>query len=114
MKRKSTAVIVREDDAGDDYWLLARQPLHSLLFLIPLLAVYEAGVLQLASGNEEARNGADYWMRMGLRLAGVEHPWTLPLLVLGLLFFWQVIGRYRWSLSPGTLVGMLVESVLFG
>jgi membrane protease YdiL (CAAX protease family) len=105
-----------EKPDGDDYWLRARQPLHCLLFLLPLLGVYEAGVLQMgtASGGDELRNGADYWMRTALRLAGVEQVWTLPLFILGLLFLWQVAGRYRWNLSPGTLVGMLAESVLFG
>ena len=32
----------------EDYWTLARQPLHSLLFLLPLLAFYEIGVGLLA------------------------------------------------------------------
>lgn len=102
------------DDVGDDYWMLARQPLHSVLFLLPLLGVYEAGVLQLGLVGNEFRNGADYWMRTGLRLAGVEFPWTLPLIVLGLLVLWQLAGRHRWTVSPGTLMGMLAESLLFG
>lgn len=101
-------------DAADDYWLLARQPLHCLLFLLPLLAVYEAGVVKLGAGGDELRNGADYWMRTGLRLAGLEHVWTLPAIVLGLLFVWQLAGRHRWSVFPSTLLGMLAESILFG
>ncbi|HTI50735.1 MAG TPA: hypothetical protein VL475_07285, partial [Planctomycetaceae bacterium] len=103
-----------EQDSGDDYWLLARQPLHSLIFLVPLLAVYELGVFRFGSTGDEIRNGADYWMRTGLKLAGLEYPWTLPLIVLGLLFLWQLAGRYRWRLSAGTLIGMLAESLLFG
>jgi hypothetical protein len=99
---------------GDDYWSLARQPLHSLFFLVPLLAVYELGVFRFGTTGDEVRNGADYWMRTGLRLAGLQYPWTLPLVVLGLLLLWQLAGRYRWSLSAGTLIGMLAESLLFG
>jgi hypothetical protein len=111
---KDPHAAIPEQDSGDDYWLLARQPLHSLIFLVPLLAVYELGVFRFGSTGDEIRNGADYWMRTGLKLAGLEYPWTLPLIVLGLLFLWQLAGRYRWRLSAGTLIGMLAESLLFG
>lgn len=97
----------------DDYWSLARQPLHCLLFLLPLLAAYEIGAVALAAGDS-ARNGADYWLRLGLNLAGFKHPWLLPLVVVGLLAAWQVVGGYRWKASPATLCGMLAESSLFG
>lgn len=100
---------------NDDYWVLARQPLQCLLFLSPLLAVYELGVLQLApTSRAELRNGADYWLRETLRTAGLVQPWLLPAVVVGLLFGWHVVGRYRWSLSAATMIGMFAESLLFG
>ncbi|MSR58288.1 MAG: CPBP family intramembrane metalloprotease [Planctomycetaceae bacterium] len=101
-------------DGGDDYWVEARQPLHCLLFLLPLLAVYEAGILHLGAGSDEVRNGADFWMRSGLAQLGLEQAWALPAIVIGLLCLWQLVGRYRWSISAVTLVGMLAESGLFG
>lgn len=113
-RMKEPLVETTTDGAADDYWLLARQPLHSLLFLLPLLGVYEAGVMKLGAGGDELRNGADYWMRTGLRLAGLEHVWTLPAIVLGLLLVWQIAGRHRWGVFPSTLLGMLAESMLFG
>lgn len=111
--KSSPAEIPEAEPAGDDYWLLARQPLHSLLFLIPLLAAYEAGVMHFGNGDE-IRNGADYLMRTGLRMAGLQEVWVLPALVVGLLFLWQLAGRYRWGVSPSALLGMLAESLLFG
>jgi hypothetical protein len=98
---------------SDDYWSLARQPLHSLLFLLPFLATYEIGAGVLAAGDA-ARNGADYWLRWTLSLLGFEHPWLLPLGVVGMLAAWQVFGGFRWKASPATLCGMLAESALFG
>src|SRR5262249_15038329 len=99
----------------DDYWTLARQPLHCLLFLLPLLVIYEIGVDFVSAGTQEAtRNGADHWMRSGLRMIGFRHPMLLPIVVIGLLTAWQFVGRYRWKPSPTTLFGMLAESVLFG
>lgn len=96
-----------------DYWAAARQPLHCLIFLLPLLATYEIGAATLAAGDA-ARNGADYWLRSGLHLAGFEHPLLLPFVVLGLLAVWQIVGGFRWRASPATLCGMLAESALFG
>jgi hypothetical protein len=99
----------------DDYWVLARQPLHCLLFLLPLLVTYEFGVVLVSGGpHDTVRNGADHWMRTGLRLAGFQHPLLLPLVVVGMLAGWQVVGHFRWKPSPSTLFGMLAESVLFG
>src|SRR5258707_294080 len=99
----------------DDYWTQARQPLYCLLFLLPLLAIYEIGVGLLAGdARETARNGADYWMRAGLHRVGFRHPLLLPVVVIGLLAGWHFVGRFRWKLSPATLVGMFAESLLFG
>ena len=42
MKQKVKPEIPQAD--RDDYWSMARQPLHCLLFLLPLLVVYEIGV----------------------------------------------------------------------
>lgn len=97
----------------DDYWSLARQPLNCLVFLLPLLTAYELGIW-LVSNGEAARNGADYWMRGALRLAGFERPSILPFLVIGALVFRHAAGRFRWKLSPATLAGMWAESALFG
>lgn len=97
----------------DDYWSLARQPLNCLLFLLPLLATYEIGAVVLAAGDS-ARNGADYWLRSGLHLAGFKHPLLLPFFIVGLLAAWQIVGGFRWKASPATLCGMLAESALFG
>jgi len=102
-------------NGDDDYWAVSRQPLHCLLFLLPLLATYEIGVGLVAGSVPNAgRNGADYWMRTGLMLAGFENPLLLPVLVVGLLVGWHFVGHFRWKPSPATLCGMLAESVLFG
>jgi membrane protease YdiL (CAAX protease family) len=101
-------------DSGDDYWALSRQPLHSLLFLLPLLAVYEIGVARLGAAGEQARNGADYWMRGTIQRAGFDLTLALPGLVIVLLLGWQACARYRWSVAPSVLLGMLAESLLFG
>jgi membrane protease YdiL (CAAX protease family) len=97
-----------------DYWELTRQPLPSLLFLLPLLFVYEWGAWWAA--REQAlsvRNGADQWMREGLLRTGVQFTHVLPLLVIVGLLAWHYGGRYRSRLSPDLMAGMYGESILF-
>lgn len=98
----------------DDYWAQAKRPLAALLFLLPLLALYEFGILYY--GGEQAttfRNGADCWMRGWLVWAGFMHPWLLPAAVVLLLGGWHLWERHPWRCSLDTLVGMFAESLLF-
>ena len=104
-----------EDRYRDEYWYVSRQPLASLLFVLPLLAAYELGAHYIRSAPEEpVRNGADYWIRSTLQQVGFEQPWFLPVVLLVGLLFWQLAGGYRWRASLGTLFGMLSESVVYG
>ncbi len=97
-----------------DYWSQTRQPLSCLVFLLPLLVLYEAGVLWLRSESRATiRNGADYWMRSWLYQAGFDYVFLLPILVVAILLVWHMWGQYPWNISSDTLVGMFAESLLF-
>lgn len=99
---------------SESYWSLARSPLHCLIFLLPLLATYELGVLWLGgSQSHQLRNGADCWMRDWLQQQGWEHPWLLPILIVLALLAWQLAGKFTWKIQFDTLVGMAAESLLF-
>ena len=94
------------------YWRQSRRPLASLAFVLPLLAVYEIGVLAL--GPSAVRNGADVWLRQLLDLIGLGSYFLLPVLTLAALLAWHHTTRDRWRLSAGVLYGMAVESALLG
>lgn len=97
-----------------DYWELTRQPLPSLIFLLPLLFVYEIGVILLAqSGITSARNGADHWIREGLLSVGFEQVNLLPSLIVFALGAWHFLGKYQKKISWDLWSGMLAESLLF-
>jgi len=97
-----------------DYWAETRRPLNCLVFLAPLLCVYEAGVLWVGGSNAEIiRNGADFWMRGWLHQVGFSQPWLLPALVVAGLVVWHVAGHFPSRVSLDTLVGMFAESLLF-
>lgn len=98
---------------ASDYWVDARKPLSCLLFLIPWIAVYEVGVLMLADREpDRIRNGADYWMRSLLSLAGLGQVLLLPVFVVGVLLTWHIVRQHPWQVRLETQVGMLAESFL--
>jgi membrane protease YdiL (CAAX protease family) len=91
-----------------------RHPWPCLVFVLPMLAAYETGVLELGGTNPDAvRNGADYWLRMAFGSLGLP-LWVPPLVLLTALVGWAY---YRREDQPddliGTLSGMAVESVLY-
>jgi len=109
------AVAERPDHAeATEYWEQTRRPFPCLLFLAPILILYEFGVLWLGGGEADAlRNGADIWIRSGLHRAGLEHVFVLPVVVAGLLLIWNFYGYFDWRCRADTLLGMFAESVLF-
>lgn len=96
-----------------DYWTDAKSPLSSLLFLIPLIVVYEFGVLVMGQDQPDVvRNGADFWMRSLLSQLGLTQNLLLPSIVIMLLLAWHVVRKNPWQVRLETQVGMLAESVL--
>jgi hypothetical protein len=95
---------------AEGYWAESRQPLASLVFIAPLLVVYEAGVLVL--GPERVRNGADAWLRWLLERLGFGQYFLLPILTVCLLLAWHHTTRRPWRLSGRIFYGMAGECVL--
>lgn len=93
-----------------EYWRQSRRPLSSLLFVLPLLAVYEAGVLWL--GPDAARNGAEVWLQQLLGLLGFGGCLLVPFLTIFLLLAWHHTTHENWRVSGIVLYTMAAESVL--
>jgi len=94
---------------AERYWVESRRPLASLVFIAPLLVLYEAGVLLLGS-----QNGADAFMRRLLDLMGFGQHFVLPILTVCILLGWHYLAREPWQLSGGIISGMAVESLMLG
>jgi membrane protease YdiL (CAAX protease family) len=100
--------------AEPHYWFETRRPFCNLVFLLPLLLVYELGVLVIGGAQSEAfRNGADAWMRQFLLRLGIDLLWVLPMTLVGALLCLQWASRQPWRMSWDTLGGMIAESLLF-
>jgi membrane protease YdiL (CAAX protease family) len=94
----------------NDYWRESALPLTSLVFVIPILLVYEVGVFAL--GPAAMRNGAEQWLRQFLDWIGFGQYLLLPVLTCLALLGWQHITRQRWQFSFRTLARMVSETSL--
>jgi membrane protease YdiL (CAAX protease family) len=90
-------------------------PWASLVFVVPLLLVYEGGVFVLSRENPDAlRNGADAWVRWFLGRYGLGTLWAAPVVVAAYLAGRAYLNRKDRPSEPlAVAVGMTVESVLF-
>lgn len=95
----------------DSYWELARRPLTSLVFVIPIMLAYELGALTL--GPDALRNAADVWLRQFLRWVGFGHYFLLPLLVCGILLGWHHVRHDPWKIQPRVLGIMCLEVLVW-
>jgi membrane protease YdiL (CAAX protease family) len=94
---------------AEQYWVQSRRPLTSLVFVAPLLVLYEAGVLLLG-----AQTGADAFLRRLLEILGFGQHFLLPILTVCILLVWHYLSREPWQLSGSVISAMAVESVMLG
>jgi membrane protease YdiL (CAAX protease family) len=94
---------------AEQYWVESRRPLASLVFLAPLLVIYEAGVLLLG-----VQNGADAFLRRLLDLLGFGQHFVLPVLMVCILLAWHYLRREPWRLSGGVISAMAIECLGLG
>lgn len=92
---------------AEQYWTESRQPLVSLVFIAPIMLIYEFGVWKLG-----VQNGADAWMAKVLAMMDFRLHIFLPLLTVGILLGWHHITHHPWRFSLGVLSTMAVESLL--
>jgi hypothetical protein len=100
------------EDRAPSYWSSTRRPIPCLVFIAPLLVIYEAGVARLGGPSSDAlRAGADAWIRQGLGVLGLTDRWLLPLGLVSALLAWQAVDRRDWRFEPIYPLMMLFESL---
>jgi hypothetical protein len=102
--------------AKSSYWSATRSPRYSLLFALPLLALYEVLAVGLSgSALGDVRNGADVLLKsVFIALGGRYGVTAFSLLLLG-AGAWMVARDWRkhGGVRPRLFAGMIVESVLY-
>jgi membrane protease YdiL (CAAX protease family) len=98
------------------YRKATHHPWPCLLFLLPLLAAYEIGVVWVGGTQAEAlRNGVDAWLRWALESFGLNQLYWSPALLIGVFVVWTVTRlEDRPDDLVGVCLGMAIESVVFG
>ncbi|MBL9120079.1 MAG: CPBP family intramembrane metalloprotease [Phycisphaerae bacterium] len=115
---KGTSARAASQRAADGYALRSQQPLEILVFLLPLIVLYELGlVLVLRSGGTVLDNKAHDAIRRIFDAVGVDAAaMSLPVLSLPgillavILILWQVLSRRSWQVDLRTVALMAVES----
>lgn len=90
-------------------------PLTSLIFLLPLIVIYEVGTQYFttaAQHGQEQQIIAFVMMQRFFRLFGVHGQHLPAVAVVTILLCEHAFRNKRWQLNLGTLVGMAVESTL--
>ncbi len=107
----STSCTLEAHNSLREYATQSARPLVSMVFIAPLLIVYELGIVVL--GPHALRNGADTWLRHLLECLGFGQYFLLPILTCGILLAWHHTRHDSWSLPGGVITTMLLESMLF-
>ncbi len=99
------------DSSLSEYWKETARPIVCLVFVTPLLILYEGGVVWL--GADAMRNGVDAWLRFLLEWIGFGQYFLLPLLTGCILLAWQHASGQRWRFRISVLGAMAIESVVY-
>src|SRR4051794_7352850 len=96
------------------YFERSERPLTSLLFLLPMIVVYELGTrfYAVSSGRAPEHIYAFTLMQRFFGMLGATGRLLPALAVAGILVAWHLARKDPWEFRLKTLVGMLFESVL--
>ncbi len=100
----------------NSYFKLTRSTWYSLVFIVPLVVIYEllAVVVNWNSEGPDLRNGADILVRFMLNIFGISTPYITAfalLLVTGIVWYWHVRRHDNQPVSGNLLGLMLLESI---
>jgi membrane protease YdiL (CAAX protease family) len=87
-----------------------------LLFLLPLLAAYEIGIVWIGGTQADAlRSGADSWLHWAVEAFGLQQLYAIPLVIALVFLVWSLLRLDDRPEDPtGVCLGMAIESLGFG
>lgn len=100
-------------DLSESYAMRSQEPLHAMVFLLPLLVVYEVGAWRYANTASQQRLAARHWLQEFLGMFGAVGEYLPGLLVVVVLLAMHFSTRRRWRFSAGLYAGMGIESLLW-
>lgn len=98
----------------ESYFRLSREPLHMLVFLLPLVVLHHIGsaiyLTDPDSGAVETIRAQSLMARF-FELFGAGGLYLPGLLLVVVLFLWKLLTPGRWHLRPLVIGGMFLESL---
>jgi membrane protease YdiL (CAAX protease family) len=98
------------------YLELSKRPLHVLVFLLPLVILYEAGssiyLADAAQGTVETIRAHSILLGF-FQDFGIIGRFLPALALVAVLLCWHILNDNRWTLRPLVLAGLVVESVVW-
>jgi membrane protease YdiL (CAAX protease family) len=113
---KETRQPVRLGKPVDTYGRLSAAPLHCLLFVLPLVLVYEIGLVVYLSSSDGTLRETILAHRTLTKLFenfGTSSLYLPGAMLLVVLAVWHVFTRKSWKPKPMVLGGMACESLLW-
>ncbi len=118
MNQRPTASEVREPTPARrmSYWIISRQPLQMLIFLLPLIIAYEIALVTVLN-----RDGVPITNIAHQQLIELLEGFAVPardalffggLIIVVVLLFWHLFTRAPWRVSGQALLGMILESIV--
>jgi hypothetical protein len=107
------AVIDKDPVVG--YFQRSELPLASLMFVLPLIVLYELGtrfIVPAPPTGGETRIIAFTLMRLFFNLFGATGQYLPCLAVVGILLTWHIARNDAWHFKFSTMIGMLMESMV--
>jgi len=99
----------------EGYWEVTHRPLQCLVFLMPMVLLYELG-MALSHGRLPVANQSDLAARKLLdwffSLFGAQAFYLPGLVLVAVLLAWHVAARHNWSVAWRPLAAMYGESVV--
>ena len=115
----SAAAVQNRQGAGSAdlaaYWHQAAMPLTSLMFVLPLIVVYEVGTRYFTTAAQHGHDQqviAFTMMQRFFRWFGVHGQHLPALAVVTVLLAWHIARNDPWHFQLSTLLGMAAESGL--
>jgi len=100
---------------SDHYWDVTHRPLYCLLFLLPMIAAYEAGMVSMHGrmpADERPTLAAQQILEWFFSLFGATGFYLPGAALVVVLLAWHLVARHPWRVSMNSLLGMAGESVL--
>ncbi|MFP4106921.1 MAG: type II CAAX prenyl endopeptidase Rce1 family protein [Phycisphaerae bacterium] len=108
MRRTRTKAAPRLPHAHEGYLEETRRPLNCLLFILPLLLIFQIGTAVYGTPLLAPRD-----IHKLLSFFGATAPYLPPLLIILVLMLEHLFHKHPWRTRPMVFAGMAAESVLW-